>query len=162
MKLYHIDRIGHLKPNTILELAQANNENYKEGFSTHGVRMYLSASNSKDHTIEAVFEHERQMHFPDKICRYQAFYAFEKEAIIEFFEAKQLHREFYKIYEIEAEHYSKHDMSLVRGLSLYEISKYAKRYWNQEQDKKPIFEYLVKYPIKIGKEISYEELKKIN
>lgn len=73
----------------------------------------------------------------------------------------------YKIYEIEVDEkrVEKHNMSLVRGWSHQSIIKYARMYWEDlpdayDKEAKVIYEYLVKLPVIIGKEVSLKEIKK--
>ena len=168
MKLYHIDREGHLYSGLKVNLVKdfyndkTNNEYYKDGLSSHGLRYYLADVSNKDYAIDVIFEYERMINFKDKLSRYQALYAFDLDGTIEFINNKLLNDNFYKIYEINTKKYERHDMNLVRGWSHCTISNYAKLYWsdseNPDKSKKPQYEYLVKLPVKIGKEVSYNKL----
>ncbi len=171
MKLYHIDRTGHMSTGTKVELIKnyytdiTDNEYFKDGLSSHGIRYYLNDSVNKDYQIDAIFEYERRLNFKDKLSRYQALFAFEKEGVIEFINSHSLEDNFYKIYEIETEQYEKHNMNLVRGWSHCMISKYAKLYWSDgedlKKDRKPIYEYLVHLPVILGREVTLEEIKEM-
>lgn len=129
MKLYHLDRTGHIKVGTKIELQKdfyneiTDNEYFKDGLSSHGIRYYLQDAVNKDYEIDAIFEYERRINFPNKISRYQALFAFELEDVVEFIKKYNLEDNFYKIYEIETDNYEKHNMNLVRGWSLYDIEK---------------------------------------
>ncbi len=170
MKLYHIDRSGHLSSNQILNLTKnfytevTENEYFKDGLSSHGVHYYLDDIDNRDHGIDVIFEYERMINFPNKLSRYQSLFAFDINGVIDFINKKELNDNFYKIYEIEAEYYERHNMNLVRGWSHCVMSKWAKLYWNDEMDpnkeREPIYEYLVKLPVKIGKEVLFSELVK--
>jgi len=165
MKLYHIDRSSHLSPNQIVNLTKdfstevTENEYFKEGISSHGVHYYLFDVNNNDYAIDIIFEYERMINFPNKLSRYQALFAFDINSAVDFIKQKELNDNFYKIYEIEAECYERHNMNLVRGWSHCVISKWAKLYWGDEADpnkeREPIYEYLVKLPVKIGREVSF-------
>ena len=169
MKLYHVDRLGHLLPNQIIELTNdfyndtTDNEYYKEGLSSHGIHFYLKDINDKDYAMDAIFEYERIINFPKKISRYQALFTFDINGVMAFIKKKELNDNFYKIYEVDPEYYERHNMSLIRGWSHCIISKMAKLYWNDEVDpddkKEVVYEYLIKLPAKIGREVSYKELK---
>ena len=168
MKLYHIDRTGHLNENQTLYLKEnfytdtTNNEYYKEGLSSHGLYYYLDNVSNKNFAYDVIFEYERLLHFKDKLSRYQALYAFDINGVMNFIEKRELNDNFYKIYEVDTDYYEKHNMNLVRGWSHCIISKMAKLYWKDEEDSdkslEPVYEYLLKFPVKIGKEVSYKEI----
>ncbi len=170
MKLYHIDRQGHLKANQTIELIKnfynetTDNGYFQEGLSSHGIYYYLNDINNYNFALDVIFEYERMMYFPDKLSRYQSLYAFELEGVIDFVKKKNLTDNFFKIYEVNPEYYEKHNMNLIRGWSHAVISKNAKLYWSDSEDldkeRKLIYEYLIKFPVKLGKEVSYNELLK--
>ncbi len=171
MKLYHIDRTSHLKEGTKIELIKdfytdiTENEYFKDGLSSHGIRYYLYDCVNKDYEIDAIFEYERRINYKDKLSRYQALFAFDPESVVEFIKKYNLEDNFYKIYEMETNNFEKHNMNLVRGWSHCMISKYAKLYWSDGEDiakdRKPIYEYLVHLPITLGKEVSLKEIKEL-
>ena len=138
MKLYHIDRNGFLNEgqevNLIKKFAteKMQTEDYfQEGLSSHGIHYFTNDAVNKDYLIDAVFEYERMINFPEKLSRFQAFYCFDKDGIKDFVEKKLLEDNFYKIYEINVskEQYERHNMSLVKGWSFQSLVKYARLYW---------------------------------
>lgn len=174
MKLYHIDRSGHIKSGDTISLVKdfstnkmKEKEYYKNGLSSHGLWYYTSDARDKNFFLDAIFEYERLLHYPKKLSRYQAFFCFDAQGVIEFINMKYLEDNFYKIYEIEVDEkrVEKHNMSLVRGWSHQSTIKYARMYWEDlpdayDKDAKVICEYLVKLPVIIGKEVSLKEIKK--
>lgn len=171
MKLYHIDRSGHIRENQTIDLVKnfytdiTENEYFKDGLSSHGCTYFLEDSYNKDFQIDAIFEYERMINYPDKLSRYQALFAFDEKGVIDFIEKKQLEYTFYKIYEIETDQYEVHNINLVRGWSHCTMSKFAKLYWENGEDpdrnREPIYEYLIKLPITIGREVKLSEIKEI-
>lgn len=179
MKLYHIDRFGSLKEGSIIEkirnfriqepfLKQENdqilNEYFPEGISHHGRMYFFDGFNSASYAMDIIFEYERRLHYPDKLSRYEAFYAFDLNSLLAFIDKKGLKYEFFKIYEIECDNYERHNLEFIRGWSHFETIVNSKYYWEDredyQKDRKPIYEYLCKLPITIGKEVSLEELEK--
>jgi len=170
MKLYHIDRTGRLKVGQKIDLIKdfyndtTKNEYYLDGLSAHGMNYYLFDSKNNNFFIDVVFEYERMLHFPDKLSRYQAMYAFDLEGTIHFIEKRELEYNFYKIYEVEAKYFERYNINLVRGWSHCMASKYAKLYWSGGKDpvkeREPVYEYLLKMPVKIVREVKLSDLKK--
>ncbi len=170
MKLYHIDRFCHVNENQTIELIKniytdvTENIYYKDGLSSHGLHYYLNDMDNKEHAMEAIFEYERLINYPNKLSRYQTIYAFDINGAIEFIKDKELNDNYFKIFEVKAKYYERYNMNLVRGWSNCMVSKYAKLYWSNGEDlvkdRKPIYEYLVKLPVKIGKEVLYKDLLK--
>lgn len=176
MKLYHIDRRGYLKENQKIEyvenfeyLKPVFDENkeiikdrYNNKLSSHGRQYFLSDYNSKSSGIDIIFEYERIINYPNKISRFQSFFAFDIEGVFQFIEKKELDFEFFRVYEVECEYYEKHDMNLIRGWSNYDTIINAKYYWEDKKNyrsEKPIYEYLLRLPVAIKKEVSFEYLK---
>lgn len=176
MKLYHIDRTSHLSEGQIIKLKkniQNLNDNdgyFNDGLSSHGVSYFLQDMYNRDYALEIIFEYERRLNFNDKLSRFQTLYAFDIASAMTFIENKKLNDYFYKIYEIETDQFEQHNMNLIRGATFNNIIKWARLYWSNGEDlvkeRKPINEYLIKLPVKIGKEINYqtlqEEYNKIN
>lgn len=181
MKLYHIDRFGALSEGQVLNL-QKNIYfediymqkcletvilDYKDGLSHHGLNYLLTNNLSNNdvmplsNVIDIVFEYERMINYTNKLSRYQSFYAFDCEGVKEFIKDKNLNKSFFKIYEVESDYYEKHNMTLLSGYSHYNIAAMAKCYWGDKDDpfERPILnEYLLKYPVKIVREIKLEEI----
>lgn len=76
---------------------------------------------------------------------------------------KELDWEFYKIYEVEYEMYERHNMNFVRGWGQLDTMVSAKFYWENlpdyDKNRKPVYEYLLKMPVQIKREVSIEELR---
>lgn len=177
MKLYHIDRSGYLSENQEINyiekfeyLKPVFDENtdiiknrYDDKLSSHGRRYFLDDYNSKSCGMDIIFEYERLLSYPTKLSRYQAFFAFDIEGLFQFIEKKELDFEFFKFYEVEYDYYEKHDMNFIRGWSNFDTIINAKYYWEDKESykkEKPIYEYLLKLPVIIQKEVSFEYLKK--
>lgn len=173
MILYHVDRSGHLATGMKIDLVKNFEklvpEYYFEGLSSHGVQYYLRDFKSKDDTLEAVFEYERRLHYSDKFSRLTSFYASDAASVLKGIEKRKLDEVFYKIYEIEVSDdcYQKYVMNLVRGWNMESTIYYAKCYWENKKDEifkadeEPVYEYLVKLPVVIGKEVTKKELELI-
>ena len=169
MKLYHIDRSGHVKEGQVIELIKdyysdkTKSEYFKDGLSSHGRIYFLADQVNKDFAIDAIYEYERMINYPNKLSRYQAFFAFDKKGLISFIEKKQLEDNYYKIYEIDTDDYESHDFNLIKGWSHCVISNFAKLYWescvSSDNNNEAIYEYLVRLPITIGKEVKLSEIK---
>lgn len=173
MKLYHIDRSGHLQPGQTINLIKdfatdkmQKEDYFQDGLSSHGIHYFLGDSRNNDYFIDAVFEYERMLHYPEKLSRYQAFYCFDKNGVENFIKSKYLEDNFYKIYEVDIkkENFERHNMELVRGWSHQSAIKYARLYWEDKEDiykkdAKITYEYLVKLPVTLGKEVKLSEIK---
>jgi len=182
MKLYHIDRMGAINEGHIINLNQniyfenefnnkilnlKINDYYKEGLSHHGINYFLynplsnNNSMSLSNVMDIIFEYERLLNYSDKLSRYQSFFAFDKDGVKQFIMNNNLCETFFKIYEVEAEYFEKYNMSIISGNNHYNIAAMAKCYWENNSDPydRPILnEYLLKYPIKIIKEIRLSEI----
>jgi len=171
MKLYHIDRSGHIKSGDKIEIKKdfytevTENEYFKDGLSSHGIHYYLAEYQSKSYGTDIIFEYERMINYPEKLSRYQSFYAFDEEGVVNFVEKWQLEDIYFQIYEVDFDYYERYNFNLVRGWSHCSASKYAKLYWENGEDpnkeRKPIYEYLLKLPVTIGKETDLSEIKKV-
>ena len=181
MKLYHIDRSCIIQEGQILNLKNnfSSTSSAKqmcieltqsfigEGLSQHGITYFLNGQTddnvmSLSNVMEIVFEYERLLYYKEKLSRYKSFYAFDKDGVIQFINQNNLNNTFYKIYEVESDYYEPHNMTLISGNSHYNMSAMAKCYWEELEDpfnRKPLTEYLLKYPIKIIKEVKFEDLK---
>ena len=173
MILYHVDRSGHLATGMKIDLVKNFEklvpEYYFDGLSSHGVNYYLGDFKSKDDTLEAVFEYERRLHYSDRFSRLTSFYASDAASVLKGIEKRKLDEVFYKIYEIEVSDdcYQKYVMNLVRGWNMESTIYYAKCYWENKKDEifksdeEPFYEYLVKLPVVIRKEVTKKELELI-
>lgn len=181
MKLYHIDRNGTINAGQTLELQkniyfgdkrkdQCLNmimSSYNNQLSHHGLSYLLTNPLASNNIIplsnvkDIIFEYERLLNYQDKLSRYQAFFAFDKKGVKNFIEKNNLSETYFKIYEVESDYVEKHNMSLISGSAHYDIAAMAKVYWENGDDpyERPIMnEYLLKYPIKIVREVKIEEL----
>lgn len=181
MKLYHIDRFGTINVGQILELQRniyVENPKkqiclnkilpyYENGLSHHGIHYLFNneLSNNRvmplNNVMDIIFEYERMLNYNDKLSRYESFYAFDNVGVKEFIKSNNLSESFYKIYEVESDYYEKHNMSLISGNSHYDIAAMAKIYWENGEDpynRKVINEYLLKFPIKIIREVKLDEI----
>jgi len=181
MKLYHIDRACLLQEGQILQLQKdfyigdkslqkcidLTNDYFKDGLSSHGITYFMNGQSNEvsmsiSNAIEIVLEYERQLYYKEKLSRYKAFFAFDKEGVKKFIQMKNLNSQFYKIYEVESDYYEKHNMNLLSGGSHFVISALAKCYWEDKNDpfeREEVSEYLLRYPITIGKEVKLEDIK---
>lgn len=175
MKLYHIDREGTLSAGQVLELnnnVHFDNEiknqclnlvlpYYEDGLSHHGIHYLLNPITDLSSVMDIIFEYERLLNFNDKLSRYQAFYVIDSVGVRQFIEQQNLDQSFFKIYEVESDYSEKHNMTLVSGMTLYDIAAMAKCYWKDEPDpyNRPVlYEYLLKYPVRVIKEVELNEL----
>jgi hypothetical protein len=182
MKLYHIDRFGTLNVGQTINLIKnisfenlISNENindimkkyYCDGISHHGIHyllnneLYNNNVMPLSNVMDIIFEYERLLNYSDKLSRYQAFYAFDKNGVIEFIKNNSLSNSFYKIYEVESNYYEKHNMTLISGAFHYNIASMAKLYWEDKSDpynRLVLNEYLLKFPIKVVKEVNLNQL----
>lgn len=176
MKLYHIDRRGLLQENQKIDyiekfdyLKPAFKENveiikkrYNNKLSLHGRHYFLDEYCTRSSGMDIIFEYERIINYPDKLSRFQAFFAFDIEGVFQFIEKAELDFEFFKVYEVEYDFYEKHDMNLIKGWSNYDTIINAKYYWEDlknYKDEKPIYEYLLKLPVVIKKEVDFDYLR---
>ena len=181
MKLYHIDRLGTINEKQTLNLHKNiyfENElrdkclsmimpYYNEGLSQHGIRYLLNNELLNNNVMplsnvmEIVFEYERMLNYKDKISRYQAFFAFDNNGVKKFIKQKNLSTSYYKIYEVESDYFEAHNMNLISGSKHYDTAEMAKIYWENGDDpygRDVLNEYLLKYPVRIIKEVKLEEI----
>lgn len=172
-KAYHIDRLGLLKPNDLIELQLVNNINpeylnemlnikYPLGLSNHG-KTYCSCLNTEknknSYLIETFVEYERLLNFPNKFSRFQSFFAAETlEECIYWNNILNPDNQF-SVWEIEFEHdnFLKLDASWLKGdvskqFFLY-YSDFACKYWSGAVSEKPSLELLIKPPIRIVRKV---------
>ena len=185
MKLYHIDRGGSITSGKTINLNNnvafdeidkiyedayflVKNKYYKEGLSNHGLNYLLRNDfqyDKKMHlpvVMDVIFEYERLLNYPEKLSRYQSFFAFDKEGVLDYIKMTNIENSFYKIYEVESSYYEKYNMNLISGGEHFSISAMAKHYWENEDDpfeRPTLNEYLLKFPVKIVKEVKIKDLK---
>ena len=178
LKLYHIDRSGYLKEGQKILLQNdieirkdflkkdANKylkEYFPNGLSSHGRHYFIDGYENKSIGMDIIFEYERRLHYPEKLSRYEVLFAFNEDGVKDFILMKELDWEFYKIYEVEYEMYERHNMNFVRGWGQLDTMVSAKFYWENlpdyDKNRKPVYEYLLKMPVQIKREVSIEELR---
>lgn len=180
LKLYHIDRSGYLREGQKISLQNdieirkdflkkdANRflkEYFPNGLSFHGRHYFIDGYENKSMGMDIIFEYERRLHYPEKLSRYEALFAFNEDGVKDFILMKELDWEFYKIYEVEYESYERHNMNFVRGWGQLDTMVSAKFYWENlpdyDKNRKPVYEYLLKMPVQIKREVSIEELRSL-
>jgi hypothetical protein len=138
---------------------------FPDGISNHG-NHYLSEKirywhdyESNDRflpctlTIEMVFELVRRSGYPHLPSRFQSLFAFETLQEAQKFQTEYSKSES-KIYLIEADNYSKHDMSLLTiGFNSIIGITLGEKYWNGGQSEHPVWEVLLKLPVTIINEV---------
>lgn len=175
---YHIDRTNQLKENTIINLnmfkdvkSEDNNdytssilqntldEMFPLGVSNHGEQYFVSGSlfNDTNADIELIFELIRKCSFPTQNSRFQSFFAIDELTVIPMLQRLQANPEFVSIWEVDCDNYSKHDMNLLSKSSNLVNVSLANLYWNGETLGNPLYEYLLKPPVKIIRRVSLSE-----
>lgn len=174
MRFYHIDRTCSLneedtinlikyidinstdgdKSNTLL-LQNKVDEMFPDGVSKHGEQYYISSSlfNDTNCDIELIFELVRRYKYPDKLSRFESFFAVDKENIPIMLNQLRCNSNNVKIFEVECEEYSKHDMKLLNKGGNLVNTVFADLYWEGKTLGCPTYEYLLKPPVKIIREI---------
>ena len=172
MDLYTFDRRNLLNPGVTIELfsdynitnvelgsevVEFINKQYPIGISEHGNQYIFEPLNEDTVTtsvfIDSMFELIRQQHYPKLWSRFQSVFAVEKKDVPKL--AKTLGISDQPLYQVEAEHYEKHDMNLLKGSCYAYCSYFAHRYWRDEHTATPLFEYLLKPPIKVIRNVQY-------
>lgn len=179
MKLYHIDRSGTLKTGNTIDLMKFNDiiwdvkeretilqdivdDMYPEGVTRHGERYFLMKPvvNDTSFDVEMLFELVRLDKYKVKQSRFQSFFAVDKDYFGAMFDKLQPDLNTAKIFEVEADEVSKHDMNLLSKSSNLASVAFARLYWEGKSLDNPLYEYLLKPPVKIIKEVTIEELLK--
>ena len=170
MKLYHVDRKGNLHEGDILNLFTNYGLNayhgrqicdyvcnlYPEGISEHGDR-YLFDGQNVDWIKEAHLENMRLRSFPESLSRFQSFFALSAECVEPFLMKLNIQKESISIFEVDAEICSFYDMSLIDKLKYPGVGVtqyYAYQYWAGERSENPLLEYLLPFPVTIGKKVN--------
>lgn len=175
MKLYHIDRCNYLNvgdeinlkihsdiicANAPLNLQEIVNEMFPNGVSYHGEAYFLNkpiiVDTSQD--IELTFELIRRYKYPNMLSRFESFFAIDKETIIPMINRLNCNINNIRIYEVEAEIYSRHDMNLLIKSSNIVNTALADLYWKGETIYEPLYEYLLKPPVKILRQVNLNEI----
>lgn len=174
---YHIDRLNRLNEGDEIKLIKYKDlkgENqmittllqnqvdkmFEDGVTSHGDQYFISSSifNDTSIDIELIFELYRRIYFPENISRFQSFYCVEKESLIAMLQRLRVNMENVIIFEIESDTFEKHDMNLLLKGSNLVNTIYADLYWKGESIQNPLYEILVKPPLKIGKRVSIDSI----
>ncbi len=181
MYVYHIDRKNILHLGDELKLSPLqdyfsitdSNDQYlspfTSGLSTHGIKYFaenfksiLSSDDLNSYDIELFFEFIRQLHFPNKLSRFQSIFTVQEIAQLE--KWGQLKVGNYQIVKLKVEHnnYSTHDASFLNRSTLvnknnpgyfkFSPGSYldnAFNYWNGSMSSDPKVELLIKPPVKV-------------
>lgn len=172
MKLFHISRDARLEAGKTIELTKyfditcsddamtsvlqgKVNEMFPNGVSSHGNQYYLVGAlfNDTSADIEMLFEVIRRYKYPNCLSRFEAFYAVDKESFINMCMRLNCDPNTVKIFEVECDVYEKHDMTLLRRGSNLASTVFADLYWEGKSINIPLYEYLLKPPVKIIKEV---------
>lgn len=176
-RFYHIDRLNSLRVGQEINLMKfkdisCNNPSInaalqsqfdmfmKEGVSRHGDHYFATNPFFYDtsYDIELIFEYERKLNFPELPSRFQSLFAVDRENIFPMlYRLGALHKSV-RIYEVECNNYFKADMNLLYKGSNLINTFYAKRYWSGENLSAPLYEYLLKLPVKVIRRVAREEL----
>lgn len=183
---YHIDRWNNLKSGQEINLTKFNDivvpgntemtikfnqkveEYFANGVSRHGERYFIASIKEEDikkdkdiiinYDIELIFELERRVKYPQAISRFEAFFAVEKNEVKRMVRSLCKGPQAVKIFQVECEEYLKVDMSLLNKSSSLATIVNADMYWMGESSSNPLYEILLKPPVKILKEVSFKEL----
>lgn len=177
MIAYHISRTDSLQEGQIISLFKYPKSDDSFSFmaetlfdgvvSQHGI-LYIGDVGINEHLphlIESGIEFEleliRRGLFPNKLSRFQSFYAL--ESLSDLSSWMPLFKNYdYHIWEIEFNHmdYEKHDASLMPHFHNYNYPyspslnfQWAYKYWSGESGKNPMYELLIKPPVLIKREI---------
>lgn len=162
---YLVDRRNSLSEGLIMDLVKYNditpsilqnhlNEMFPNGVTNHG-NQYFAGSNSDpkltEPQLEVLAEYIRRAHFSDLPSRFQSIFAVDRI---------ELAKEFANIYgqgkiwEVEAKEYFKADMALLlQQPSTLGNSYQLNEYWKGSSSDTPFWEYLLKPPVKVIREI---------
>lgn len=101
-------------------------------------------------TIDVFFELVRRIRFPSLPSRYESFFAWETEEEAKVFAAKKWKQGEANIFVVESDNCCKLDMSLLTlGNTYIEGFYFADKYWNKGQSDRPIWEYLLSFPVRV-------------
>lgn len=166
-KFYTVDRANRLNEGDVISLQHHDDvapdflqnhvdKMFSEGFSFHGEQYLLkndSRGNISSPSIELLFEHVRQAHFPSITSRFQSFFACESyEEAIKF--RNEFGSDSNKFYEVftENEHF-KGNMNLLNNNQTSLLCSYlSHQYWegNSIAELGEFWEVLLSLPVTIG------------
>jgi hypothetical protein len=158
LNLYHVDRGGRLKEGQQLCLfddysvidydCKLIHQQYPEGITEHGDRYIFDPTESSH--IESVFELVRQMRYPERLSRFQAVFAIDRNGIKPFLSQVGM-TPTTQIFKVHSDTVNKLDMSLLSGNTYFSLQYFANLYWSGQKSLNPLFEYLLKPPVMIQK-----------
>lgn len=158
MNLYHVDRGGRLKEGPQLCLfddysvdgydCKLIHQQYPDGITEHGNKYIFDAMESSH--IESVFELVQQMQYPERLSRFQAVFAIDRNGIKPFLNQVGM-TPTTQIFRVHSNVINKLDMHLLCGNTYFALQHYANMYWSGLKSPEPLFEYLLKPPVTIQK-----------
>ncbi len=166
-RFYTVDRLNSLSEKQIISLNTSTSfdsvypgifNQYPEGLSQHGIRYLIEEKNlDVNFYLELIFEYIRQKNFPDKLSRFQSLFAFKKIS-----EAVKFNETFGNdksdIWIIESDNSLKLDMNLMNTPhQCLELFNNAYTYWDEHSTSDPIWECLIKPPIKVLEKYTYRK-----
>jgi len=135
---------------------------FPEGLSFHGWRYAKERhtygtspnfSHKATFLAEMNFEYVRKAYYPDKPSRFQSIFACETADEARAFK-ERFGRPDSKIYEIEGDDFLRVDMSLIfLGTQNVTGSFLAHKYWQGESGNNPFWEFIVKLPAQVIREV---------
>lgn len=176
-RFYHIDRLNSLRAGQEIKLMKFKDIScdnpsldialqwqfdmfMREGVSKHGDHYFATNPIFDDtsYDIELIFEYERRLNFPELPSRFQSLFAVDRENIFPMlYRLRALHKSV-RIYEVECSNYFKADMNLLYKGSNLVNTFCANRYWSGENLSDPLYEYLLKLPVKVIRRVPMKEL----
>ena len=185
LKLYHLDRSKELSEgqnillfndyeygqdeSDIMRKIDANLKNmFPQGISEHGLRYIfnnisilhkkeMSTEGFISNTVcETIFEAIRAGKYPEKLSRFQSFFAVDEDGL------KKIKIRWkganFNVVQVTADIVFRYDMSLLKGDSFVGCSYFANEYWSGKSSDDPLYEYLLKPPVKIIKIVEMDVL----
>ncbi len=160
---YHIDRLGTLKEGQVINLINYNDclfdgelgldIKYLSQFFNNGISLRGRTLEGNSNYIELIFELVRRNKFINKISRFEAFFGIENlEEVNRFKKELDIYNQA-KIFEVECNEYSKVDMNLISQYCGLEIVIDAYDYWEGKCSRDPLWEILMKPPVRIKRQI---------
>lgn len=123
-------------------------------FFNKGISLRGRTLEGNSNYIELIFELVRRNKFVDKVSRFEAFFGIESlEEVNKFKQELHIYNQA-KIFEVECNDYSKVDMNLISQYCGLEIVVDAYDYWEGKCSCEPLWEILMKPPVKIKRQIA--------
>lgn len=166
MFAYHVDRGNNLSPNITIDLlephieASVNTDTILDSFKTlynkrlsiFGERYAINCYEPINHTLEQMLELIRISDYPNKVSRFQAFFAY-----LNIEDAIRFSKGECAIYKIEFNHdnYHEGDINFLKGNSVLQSYTFIHNYWKGIKTSKPEIELLIEPPLKILNQVKY-------